>query len=80
MDDRVDPGERLPHRVGIAHVADPKLDVGSEISGPRAAAVHLRREIVERAYAVAAREQLVGEVRADEARAAGDENEPRRRS
>jgi hypothetical protein len=62
MDDHVDTGEGLPHRVGIAHVADPKLDVGSEISGPRAAAVHLRREIVERAYAVAAREQLVGEV------------------
>jgi hypothetical protein len=36
--------------------------------------VHLRREVVERADPVAVREQLVGEVRADEAGAAGDED------
>jgi hypothetical protein len=36
--------------------------------------VYLRSELVERADAVAVREELVGEVRADEAGAAGDED------
>ena len=37
-------------------------------------AVHLRTEEVERAHVMAARDQLVGQMRADEARSAGDQN------
>ena len=74
MDDRIDAGESPADRVGVANVADLELHVRGEVAGPAAGAVNLRREIVERAHAVAAREQLVGEVRADEARPAGDED------
>ena len=74
MHDRVDAVERAANRIGVAHVADDELDVGGEILGPRHVAVHLRDQRVERAHAIAAREQRVGEMRADEARAARDEN------
>ena len=80
MDDGIDAVERPPHRLRVAHVADLQLDVGREVLRPPGAAVHLRGEVVERAHAVPAREQLVGEMRADEARAAGDEDRARRRS
>jgi hypothetical protein len=36
--------------------------------------VNLRRQVVERPHAIAAREKLVGEMRADEARTARDED------
>ena len=74
MDDGVDSVECAPHGVGVANVSDLKLDVRREVLGPNDPFVNLRRQVVERADAVSVREQLVGEVRADEARAAGDED------
>jgi hypothetical protein len=79
MDDGVDAVERPPKRLAVSDVADLELDVGREIVGARRVRVDLRRQIVERANAMAAREQLVGEVGADEARTARDENELGRR-
>ena len=63
----------------VADVADLKLDVRGEILRPAAVAVHLRLERVERPHTVPAREQLVGEMRADEARAARDQDLLRQR-
>ena len=74
MDDGVDAVERAPDRVGVADVSDLELDVGREVVRASRALVHLRRQVVECAHAISAREQLVGEVRADEARAARDED------
>ena len=74
MDVGVDPVKCPPHGVGIANVSDLELDVRREVLGPGDAFMNLRRQVVERADAVSVREQLVGEVRADEARAAGDED------
>ena len=74
MDDRIDADERTAERIDVAHVAHLKLDVGGEIVGASRSFVHLRRQIVERADAIAAGEQLVGEMRADEARASRDED------
>ena len=74
MDDRIDADERTAERIDVAHVAHLKLDVSGEIVGPRRSFVHLRRQIVERADAIPAGEQFVGEMRADEARASRDED------
>ncbi len=77
MVDRVDPGERALHRIRVAHVADAELHLGVEVV--RAAgvlAVDLARQAVEGPHAVAAAEELVGEVRADEPRPAGDQYQP----
>ena len=75
MEDRVDSAQRLVDRGAIADVADDELDVLGEVLGPSPSiAVHLRLERVEHADAVAAREQLVGEVRADEPGAARDQH------
>jgi hypothetical protein len=74
MDDGVDAVERTPDRVGIADVSDLELHVRREVVGTRRSFVNLRRHVVEGAHAIAARQELVGEVRADEARAARDEN------
>ena len=74
MHDRVDAFDGAAECVGVADVADDELDLGGEVFGPLAAAVYLRREVVERAHAVPVREQLVGEVRADEAGPARDED------
>jgi hypothetical protein len=76
VDDCVDPLDGPCDRVGVADVADEELDLRAEVFGPLGARVDLRREVVERADAVAVREQFVGEVRADEAGAAGDEDCP----
>ena len=74
MNDRVDAVECAPKRVGVANVTLDELDVAGEIRRASFVAVNLRDQCVERAYAVTAREQLVGEMRADEARAARDED------
>ncbi len=74
MDDRIDAVERATQRIDVAHVAHLQIDVGREIVGTRSSLVDLRRQIVERADAIPAREQLVGDMRADEARASGDED------
>ena len=68
MDDCIHSVESAPDHFGIANVTD---DIGrNHIS----ALVHLRNETVEHTDALAARAQLVGEVRADEAGAAGYED------
>ena len=81
MDDRVGAVERTAHGLGVADVADGELHLAAQVVRPRGTLVHLLGEVVERPHAIAAREQGVGEVRADEARAAGDQDElshPRR--
>jgi hypothetical protein len=76
--DRVDPVERPVHRAAVAHVAHHQLDLGIEVLGAAPVggrvAVHLLRERVERPHAMAVSQEQVGEVRADEARAAGDQD------
>jgi len=74
VDDGVDTVERAPDRLSIADVSDLELDVGREVVRASGAFVNLRRQVVECAHAIPAREQLVGEVRADEARATRDED------
>jgi hypothetical protein len=71
--------ESAPDCVRVTHVPDQELDVVGEIVGAIGARMDLRRQVVECAYAIAAREQLVGEMRADEARTTRDENELGRR-
>ena len=81
VDDRVGAVERAAHGLGVADVADHELHLRAQVVRPRPALVHLLGEVVERPHAVPAGEQRVGEVRADEARAAGDQDElshPRR--
>ena len=72
MHDGVDAVEGAMHRVCIAHVALHQLHVIAQVHRRHAVAVHLRDQRVERPHAVSAREQGVGEMRADEARPAGD--------
>ncbi len=74
MDDGVDPVDRAADDVGVAHVAGNQLDVSVQIVGPLGAVVHLLDEAVEHAHAVSGSDELVGEVRADEAGSAGDED------
>ncbi len=56
MHDRIDAVKCATHGGGVPHVTDLKLDVVGEILGTRDAVVDLRRQIVERAHAVPARE------------------------
>ena len=74
MHDRLDAVERPTDRVAVAHVTGVQLDVGVQIGGTLAVAVHLTVEVVERAHLVAVGEQPVGEMRSDEAGAAGNQN------
>ena len=68
MDDRIHSFERAPDRRGIPNVTDyVRLDTGRAL-------VHLRNEAVQHTHAISLRAQLVGEVRADEARATGYED------
>ena len=78
MRNRVDAVEGSPQNVRVADVAAHELDVRGEVLGPPCLTVHLRDQRVEGAYAVPAPEQLVCQMRADEARAARDENGLRR--
>ena len=79
VDDGVDAVERAADGVAVANIADLQLDILGEVVGSRAIAVHLRRQVVERTHAVAAGEQLVGQVGADEPRTAGDQDRLRHR-
>jgi hypothetical protein len=74
VDDRVDAVEGIPHRITVAHVAGLELHLRVEVVRRLAVRVHLRVEVVERAHLVAVGEEPVGEVRADEAGAAGDQD------
>jgi hypothetical protein len=76
VDDRVDALERTADDLLVADVSGDQLDVGCEVLGPLrlGVAVHLVDEDVERADGVARAEQLVGDVRADEPGATGDED------
>ena len=72
MHDAIDALERAVGGVGVADVADDELDRGGQIR--RRVAVDLRLEAVEHDDLVAALEEGANEVRADEARAAGDQS------
>jgi hypothetical protein len=72
--DRVDAVERAAEDFGVAYVADDELDLVVQVLGPLRVAVYLLHEAVEGAYRVAGGEELVGQVRADEPGAAGDEH------
>jgi hypothetical protein len=71
--DRVDPAQQVRHQVAVAGVALVEVGAGTEVAGP-AAAVHGRGQRVEHDDVVAAREQPVAGVRADEPGAPGDED------
>ena len=72
--DRVDAVERAPDSVAVANISDLKLDVAREILGTLSVDVDLAIEVVEGPHLVAVGEQPVGEVRADEPRASGDQD------
>jgi hypothetical protein len=73
--DHLDAVEGAAEDWRVADVAADQLDVAVQIRRPIAVlAVHLRREQVECPHPVTAREQLVGQMRADESGPAGDEN------
>jgi hypothetical protein len=80
VDDRVDRaalGQRPAHRQRVAHVAAHQLDLGSEVGrAPLRLAVDLGQQAVEDPDPVPPLQQEVGEVRADEAGAAGDQDPP----
>src|SRR5207249_4986076 len=73
VEDRVDPFERAPDGGRIAYVALDELHVRVQVDR-LALLMHLWDERVEHAYAVAALEERVDEVRPDEPRAARDQN------
>jgi len=69
--DRVAPLDRPAHRQWVAHVALDEPDIGIAARQVRARA---RRQVVEHAHLVPARDECLDQMRSDEARAAGDEN------
>jgi hypothetical protein len=74
VEDRVDVLQRPVDRPPIPDVPLDQLHVGGEVLGPLAVlAMNLRHQGVQRAHPVPPREQLVGQVRADEARSPGDQ-------
>ena len=74
VDHRVDALERAADDLGVADVARNELDLGVEVVGPLRVAVHLLDQHVESAHGIPRSQQLVGEVGADEARTAGDQD------
>jgi hypothetical protein len=57
----IDASERASEGVTIAHIADNELDFRVEIFRALSVVpVYLRREMIERTHAIAAREKLVG--------------------
>jgi hypothetical protein len=74
MEDGVAALEREAHRVAITDVGADELDLGAQVRGAVAAGVNLGVQAVQRSHAVPAREELVREVRSDEACPAGDEH------
>jgi hypothetical protein len=73
MYDRIHALERLPHERRIAYVSDEQFDV-SEVLGPLGAPVNLLHERVQDAHLVAALQERVGQVRADESSASRDQD------
>lgn len=69
MKDHVDPGDRAATHVGIAQIATEKLESPLEADEIRLVA---GREIVYDPNPMSERDQSMGEMRADEARSAGD--------
>ena len=79
MENGVDALERAANGGAIAHVADEQLDVHGEIlRAPAVLSVDLRRQAIERAHRVAAREQLVGKMGPYETGSAGNQDSLRR--
>src|SRR3954469_15587870 len=74
MKDGIDAVERAAEGRAVAHVAHDEVGVWMKIGRTRGVAVHLRIQNVEHSYAVSARDEVVGEMRADEARAARDQD------
>ena len=74
VDDGIHAFERAADDLGVADVAGDKPDLGVEVVGSVRVAVHLFDQHVEGAHGVAGSQQLVGEVGADEARTAGDQD------
>lgn len=74
MKHRIDAAQRLSHRVAVADVAADEFHFVVKIFGTRAIVVHLLRQRVESAHAVAARQQFVGEMRPQKPGAAHDKN------
>jgi len=72
--DGVDTVERTPDSFMVADVSDLQLDLAVEVIGPAADGMNLGIEVVEGSDLVPLGQKPVGEVRADEAGAAGDEN------
>ena len=72
--DGVDTVECAPDRFMVADISDLQLDLAVEVIGPLAGRMNLGVEVVERSNLVALGQKPVGEMRADEAGAAGDEN------
>jgi hypothetical protein len=73
--DGIDALERSAHDLAVTEVAGDQLDLVCEVGGALLlAAVHLLHEAVEGPHAVAGPHELVAQVRADEARSAGDQN------
>jgi hypothetical protein len=75
MEDAIDAGKRRPHRRGIAHIAAAEFDIVIEVGGTdEVRSVNLRKQIIERSDAIASAQQIVGQMRADKSRAAGDQH------
>lgn len=74
MKHRIDTGEGSAHGIGVPDIALEQFDIGMQIRRSIGVAVDLRREIVERADAMSASDQIVREMRSDEPRAASDED------
>ena len=74
MNDGVDAFECTSDGVGIADVPDLQLHVRRQIRGTAVSPVHLLRQVVKRANAMTALEQLIGQMRADEACTSRDQD------
>ena len=74
MDDRIHIVQRAANGVAVAHVTGLQLDLRIEVRRASALRMHLRVEVVEDAHVPAVGEKPVGEMRADEPGAAGDQN------
>jgi hypothetical protein len=74
VDDRVDIRQSRPHGVVVPDVAVYELDVVGEVRRPCRVRMHLEVEAVEGADPVTLGEQTIGEMGADEAGAAGDQD------
>jgi hypothetical protein len=72
VEDGFDAAECSRGNLLIAHVSDDQLDVGMQVRRAAAGRMNLPIERIEHANAVAARDQRIGNMRTDEARAAGD--------